>query len=99
MNPAEQKPSESVTLAAKGGGRGGRQWSGWPQHPITIKNISFDTVLSVTLPREALDQDQDQVHSTQTSEEEEMGASHYIGVIRIAALKSDYQSCDVLNLL
>ena len=47
----------------------------WSQHPITIKNISFDTVLSVTLPREALDQDQDQVHSTQTSEEEEMGAS------------------------
>ena len=28
MNPAEQKQSESVTLAAKGGGRGGRQWSG-----------------------------------------------------------------------
>ena len=53
MNPAEQKPSESVTLAAKGGGRGGRQ----SQHPITIKNISFDTVLSVTLPREALNQD------------------------------------------
>ena len=60
----------------------------WSQHPITIKNISFDTVLSVTLPREALDQDQDQVHSTQPSKEEEMGASHYIGVIRIAALKS-----------
>ena len=58
------------------------------QHPITIKNISFDTVLSVTLPREALDQDQDQVQSTQTCAEEEMGASHYIGFIRIAALKT-----------
>ena len=59
----------------------------WSQHPITIKNISFDTVLSVTLPREALDQDQDQVPITQTSEEEEMGG-HLIGVFGIAALKS-----------
>ena len=47
--------------------------------------MTFDTEMSVILPREALDQDQ--VHITQTSEEEEMGG-HHIGFFGIAALKS-----------
>ena len=39
MNPAEQKPSESVTLAAKGGGRGGNGLVSTSYHN---ENISFD---------------------------------------------------------